>query len=339
MSNSVKRIRRLEINNSPLQVSNYYIQTGGVKGNKFDGLLNWDNKVYNGIFPHSTISTGTNPTGLCYSPINNKIYVANITSGNVMCIEPSSNSVISTISASSGTYTCFYCPINRQIYVSNYYESKINVIEPLSNSITSTISLGTGANLTEFAFSPSSEKLFVGDYNLAQVFVIDPTSNSVINTISVIGSARSLCYCPSNNNIYVAISGPPNKVVVIDSSSYLTSTISIPSSVYSVVYCPSNDRIYIGAINGLYVMNPLNNSIVATISSDGIHNLCYYPSLDRLFMTTETNQIRSLDPQTNTLVGSLNVVSSSLFLTFSPSNDRLYVASYGSNSVVSYFCT
>ena len=45
----------------------------------------------------ATVATGAEPCALCYNPINNKVYCANLCGGNVTVIDGASDSALMTL--------------------------------------------------------------------------------------------------------------------------------------------------------------------------------------------------------------------------------------------------
>ena len=71
---------------------------------------------------------GNNPFGVLYDPANQQIYVANYSSRTVSVIDPSTNSVVSTVSAGNGPWNLAYDNANNDVYVTDFGSNTVSVI-------------------------------------------------------------------------------------------------------------------------------------------------------------------------------------------------------------------
>lgn len=133
------------------------------------------------------IEVSENPFGIEYDSDNNDMYVTHFSSGDVLVVDGSTNTVIDIIDVNKTTTRLDpieYNPNNHNIYVLNYDSGDISVINTFDKTIVATINIGDG--LLEGGIS--SDGPIAIEYN------------------------------PSNHNMYVA-NGYSNTVSVIDTSS------------------------------------------------------------------------------------------------------------------------
>ena len=91
----------------------------------------------------STITVGTNPTGVAYCPVDGYVYVANYGSGTVSYINPSTHEVVSTITVGINPFEVAYCPVDGYVYVANSGSGTVSYINPSTHEVVSTITVGT----------------------------------------------------------------------------------------------------------------------------------------------------------------------------------------------------
>jgi len=177
---------------------------------------------------------------------NSGAYVANFGSNSVSVINPTSDSVVSTISTGAGTTTVTLIPGQAKLYVGNRNAGTLSVVSTSSNTVVKTIAVA--ATPTNMTVNASRNKLYVTHSSTASVSVIDLATDSLIKTIPVGASPWGLESSPNGAKVYVAnLFG--NSISVIDTATdTVTKTIAVGFYPYPVAFTPNGAKAYV--VNG-----------------------------------------------------------------------------------------
>ena len=284
----------------------------------------------------ATVTVGTNPYGVAYSPTNDRVYVTNNTSSNVSVIRPSDNTVVATVTVGTNPHGVAYSPTNDRVYVTNYTSNNVSVIRPSDNTVVATVTVGT--NPYGVAYSPTNDRVYVTNNTSSNVSVIRPSDNTVVATVTVGTSPYDVAYSPTNDRVYVANIASNNVSVIRPSDNTVVATVTVGTNPHGVAYSPTNDRVYVTnyTSNNVSVIRPSDNTVVATVTvGTNPHGVAYSPTNDRVYVTNYTsNNVSVIRPSDNTVVATVTVGTNPYgVIAYSPTNDRVYVANYTSNNV------
>jgi len=120
----------------------------------------------------ATINVPDTPTSVCYCPVNDRIYVTCRNGGDVVVIDPATNSIESNIGGSPSSFnrpfSITYSPATRLLYVVEDYApgsptvGYILSIDPVTNEIVSRTIIGQG--YCSLLFIPGVNKLYSGRF-------------------------------------------------------------------------------------------------------------------------------------------------------------------------------
>jgi len=164
------------------------------------------------IAPTGGITVGHGPLGMCYSPTNNSVYVAN--SGNsplapdpnsntVSVINAATKAVTATITVGYGPVGACYDSTHNKIYVANMgnetaFGTTVTVID-VPTGTTSTITVGSGP--FGVCYNPNNDRIYVTNSQSNNVSVINGATRAVINTIAL-GATSMPLGADVNQNAY-----------------------------------------------------------------------------------------------------------------------------------------
>ena len=111
---------------------------------------------------HANIELGANYGTYC--PSNEKIYITNPTSDNLMCFDTQTESV-ELIDLKSHSNKGVYCPFNDRIYITHSIDNIISVINPQENVVEKEVIDGVRTGVHGIAYSPIINKVFVTNHN------------------------------------------------------------------------------------------------------------------------------------------------------------------------------
>ena len=230
----------------------------------------------------TSIRLGQLITAIAYDPSNGYIYVADGSTNSILVINPANDAIVTRISLVYSTPVAFaYDSSNGNLYVATR-TGTIYAINP--HNQVSAIIHGTFWT-TSIAYDPSNGYLYAAGN---AVYVIDPLNNSVIKVI--VNPAwidiGAIAYDPVSGYIYVAdYLGLFNSLQILDPQN--NSVIGSVSGVMgggltAIAYDPSNGYLYAAdAWSGtVYVIDPLNNSVIANIRVGYCPNAVGYDPFD-----------------------------------------------------------
>src|SRR5436309_521584 len=110
----------------------------------------------------TTVAAGTSPVSVAVNPVTNKIYVANLTSGNVTVIDGATNTT-TTVAAGMGPSFVAVNPVTNKVYVANHDTANVTVLTeqqvqtiPLTTAISALPNNQTTTPTPSFTFTASS---------------------------------------------------------------------------------------------------------------------------------------------------------------------------------------
>jgi YVTN family beta-propeller protein len=200
------------------------------------------------------VDVGSNPFELLYNPVNDKVYVADITSDTVSVINSQTDEVDATINVGDSPRNLIYNPENGDVYVANIGTDivsptdTVSVINSQTDEVDATITVGdTPVGL---AYNSDNNQLYVANGESDNVSVIDTISNTVIKTITVGDSSVWVTYNPDFGKVYVTNGGNDSVSVIDTSSNTVIETINVGDTPRLLFYNSENNRVYIANFAG-----------------------------------------------------------------------------------------
>ncbi len=149
----------------------------------------------------NTITVGSDPWGVAFSPNGAYAYVTNYYSGTVSVINTATNTVTNTITVGSSPVGVAIAPTGAYAYVTNYNSGTVSVINTATNTVTSTITVGSEP--IGVAIAPTGAYAYVTNYGSNTVSVINTATNTVTSTITVGGNLYEVAVAPNGAYAYV----------------------------------------------------------------------------------------------------------------------------------------
>ena len=243
------------------------------------GVARAETSVSNGVSSNigyviATIPVGKGPKGIIYDPSNGYIYVANSNSNTVSVIDPRNNSVIATIPVGQQPTELLYVPSNGYIYVTNFWSNTVSVINPTNNSVIKNITVGLLP--VGMTYDPLNGYIYVTNAFSYNVSIIDSKNNALVGNIDL-GLKRmglillepwGITYDPKTGYIYVVddhcYNCGPNALSIIDpNNNSVIATILIEEGSINIFYNPSNGYLYLTTLSSIVVYNATTTSIMA----------------------------------------------------------------------------
>ena len=183
----------------------------------------------------AAINTGGNlyPFGVVVSPDGSKAYVtSNNSTGKVVIISTTSNTIISAINVGSQPQGIAVSPDGSSVYVANDNSNTVSVINTSTNIVTTNINVGHQP--IGLAVSRDGSKVYVTNLAGHSVDVINAATNVVSDTIRVGPGPVGVSVSPGGSMLYVA-NEDSNSVSVINTlDNMVIATVPVGAYPYSL---------------------------------------------------------------------------------------------------------
>jgi YVTN family beta-propeller protein len=252
----------------------------------------------------ATITTGTGPYGIAFSPDGKLAYVAVESQSKVTVISTATDKVINNITVGKSPHGVAISPDGKRLYVANYGGKSISVINTSDTSKYTTI--GTISGITsphELWISPDGSRLYVSTYQSNSVYVIN-TANDANTIVSTITGSKPyfISLDPSGSRLFVA-NYNGNNIQVYDALSLsLLSTISTAKGPLSPIISPDGSRLYYvtDSDNKLTIAYANNYTAIKTVTcGSGVRGIACSPDGSKVYVTNMNGASTSIVNVTN----------------------------------------
>ena len=261
----------------------------------------------------TTVSVGSNPSGVGVSPNGTTVYTANNSSNNVSVINTVTNTVTSTIGV--GNYPVGICvsPDGSKVFVVNSNpfggNGSISIINTATNSVTTTVAVGNYP--LGICISPDGSKAYVVNNNDNTVSVLNTANNTIVTTISVGASPLGISITPDGSLVYVANQNAGSVSVINTSSNTVISTVSVGSWPWGTSVSPDGQNAYVTnfASNIISIINISTNIVTNTVGvGNGPRGISVSPDGSKIYVGNSTdNTVSVISTTTNTVVATVSV--------------------------------
>jgi len=147
-------------------------------------------------------STGTNPDAIEYDPESKRVYAGNHGSGEIVVIDPASDTIVATI-ALGGKLEGIAFDGQGQGYVIAEDKSAVHVFDTKLLKAKATWSLAPGEGGTGLSIDPVNHRLFAACANNKAV-VLDSQTGKVVATPAIGDDPDGLTFDPKNRRIFTS---------------------------------------------------------------------------------------------------------------------------------------
>lgn len=257
---------------------------------------------------------------------------ARTASGNIQELSASGNSVLQSFAFNGTGDQIALDSTTNILFVTTPSDHSIVALNASTGSLVQSIHIGYYIPSFLSYFEPLNELVYT-DVFINSMIGINPDSmqfNS--NTNLGIYPVKS-CYDPSNGLVYITSDFNGNVSVVNPSKGTSRQTNGVGSISESATYVPPVNKVYItyGRFS-VGEINPMNYSAKLALFYGGGQPsmptaIAYDPSNGYVYIAnTETYNLSILNPQTNKMVGSINLGSQVTALAYDSQNGNMYVA-------------
>jgi len=216
------------------------------------------------IFQEDVYITNTAPIGIEYVQSVGKVYVCNLTSGNVTIYDTTNGSLLATVSIANAARIKYIQSIN-EVWVTSTTLTTITRISPTTNGILGTIAGVTAGGSDFLEYSATKVFLLIGAAS-GSIIVINPTLLTIITTITVNVPSFPVAMAYNSNVASlqfdkIVITAAAGVFILDPLTNTVSTTLANPSSVFS-----SGARIFYSATDDKYYAASLVNNRVVVLS-------------------------------------------------------------------------
>jgi YVTN family beta-propeller protein len=151
-----------------------------------------------------TVIELSNPSALCYGPINNKVYCSSTTSGALVVIDGATNQRIVTIPDAGGV-SLLYNPASNVIYSGMYWDSAIAVVDGASNLVIARPHISGTPKAMCYAPGGYEDAHVAVACDLAhKVVIMDAQQHIAVAELDVGSGPQSMCWDQSMDRLFCA---------------------------------------------------------------------------------------------------------------------------------------
>jgi len=280
----------------------------------------------------TTVTVGSEPTGVAYDSGKGEIFVTNYESNTVSVISDSNNQVVSTVAVGVRPDRIAYDSGKGEIFVTNQYDNTVSVISDKTNTVIATLSVGKSP--LGVAYDPKGE-VFVANPGSNTVSVISDNKNTVIATIPV-NNAHGVIYDSSKGEIFVT-DYTSTVYVISDSSNKVVATIAAGNEPNRLAYDSPKGEVFVTneGDNLVSVISDKTNTVVTTVNvGSSPIGITYDSTLGAVCAVDDgSNSVSLISDSNNKVVANVTVGSLPYDADYDSGKGEVFVANQGANTV------
>jgi YVTN family beta-propeller protein len=281
------------------------------------------------------VEVGENPNFLAFSPVNERMYIANEGSDSVSMIgyNPATDSfeVFGPIEVGDQPEGVAFNPANNMIYVANSADDTVSVID--GDTVVDTIDVGDGPWGLEF--NPDNELMYVAEFANDTVSFIT-SANEIAGTVSVVDEPSHITYNSANGKMYVSnYASDDVSVLEDDDGIYLEDTISVGDGPAESGFNPVNNKVYVPNYDSDTISLIEGFDVTDTIDVGDQPNSAVFDATHNHMWVTIYNEdtVCVFDDTSLVYVDCLDGFDGPSHLAHNPLNGKMYVTNYDNGTV------
>ena len=230
-----------------------------------------------------TIPVGVRPVAIAYNPVNDFIYVCNLVSATLSCIDPESNQVIATLPTGNSPKCVTVHPDSGDILVGSSLDNSVWVYSATHQLKSKIGNIGEG--VADIAYHPGEQNFYVTAIESEQVYPIGDGDYDVKPPIKVQPIPLGVDYNPQSDALYVQHDSSVSYCSKINSDHTVSEAFDI-SGIASDLAMSADGSLFFGITedNELQTMSVQDTDCSVSINSkyaEILRNFTYNPVLIR----------------------------------------------------------
>jgi len=282
-----------------------------------------------------TVSVGSTPMDVAFSPDGALAYVSNVGSDSVTVIDTTSRSSVATISALIDAEALATTATSLLVRTKSGTNGRLSIVDPATRVTTSAIDSQEVSNNGGLVVSPNQGFAYLVSQN--EVTRINLGNSSVSKSATVVNSYTELAVHPSGNTLW-ATSYNSGTITAFDTSTMSTiSTITPGFGLIGITVSSDGSKLYVAHCSpgSVLVFNSSNLTQIDSIPVSGCpYKIALSPTGNDMFVSRlSAGKVAVIDGGTNTVSREIVVGNSPRGLAVTPDGNFLYVANGASNTV------
>lgn len=248
---------------------------------------------------------------------------------------------LGTASIWNNLATAAYSPTSSQANYFPFYTSSRNL--SVTSSVYSSVSktkgtingtFSTGTLPKNIFYDSNSKKMIVVNESSNNVTIINSLTKAVVGTVSVGTQPHGIAFNQNTNDVFISNKGSNNISKFNLSTLVISATISVGTFPEGIQYLDNNLYVANRVSNNISIVDTTTNLISATISTSTPKEFTYDSKNNKLwFIGVGPDYVGVIDPNTNTVINSVQVGSNPFNLEYDSNNDRIWVSNNGSFNI------
>ena len=271
-----------------------------------------------------------------------RVVVANLSSGSISFIDANSNQVLNTLSipGSVPTYVV-YVPSKDKLYVGDRAQNKVHIVNPKTQLLETSIPVGSGA--FHMWADGIGKQLWVINNIDNTISVINLSNNTVVKTISVGMKPHDIFLNASGTRAYVSVlTGDPkipDSIYMYSATDYNKLASKAVAKDPHLYHISNSNKLFVACQSGtLFTLNGTNLTEIASTGLVGAHGIFANPSRNFIYIANITGtQIYSVETLNSSLVGTPvnSLVNTPHNILVSNDGNKMFITHFGT-SVTTY---
>lgn len=239
-------------------------------------------------YPQVTLLTGG--WSMDYNPTNKMLYVANYNGNNVVVIDTSTDSVVTSIQVPAHPYDLKVDTDAKTLVVTSLATNKLTFISTDTNKIMGSMDLGLGS----FGIALDSRRhlAYVTHFATNDLSVVDIATKQLITRIYTPGHTRNVVFDPQEDKVYVSFVDIAGIAKIDASKNQIETVIETDSTPQDLVLNPQSHKVY-ASMQG--------TDLIISVGPQSISTTLPVITVERPYATVGLVDVHSQDVQVSNL--------------------------------------
>ncbi len=228
------------------------------------------------------ISTGGEPEGVAFDPLNGEVLVADAASapccstiGNLTMINGTLQQVTTSVPVGEQPMSVTIDPANGELFVADRMSNDVWVLNGTTDAVMAKVAVGSRP--TAIAYDLANGMVYVansaGGGTGSDIAVLNASSNSLSTTLMGYHGADGIAVDPQNDEVFVSNGGARNVTVLNGSDDLEVGQVTVGSAPAGLAYDPFNDLVYVAnfASMNVSIFNAKSHAVVGQVAGAGIN--------------------------------------------------------------------